>query len=246
LLDAITAVDEACGMSQIVIDGRFCGPPDSANGGYACGVLAASIDGVAQVTLRAPPPLERALEIRPGEGDGVELWDGCALIAEGASAALDIDGPKPVSVEQARDAAARYEWAEEHPYPTCFVCGPRRAAGDGLRIFPGQVEDRRLYASPWTPDPSLLDESGSVRPEFVWAALDCPSGLVTNLLGDIGLMLLGRLTADLRVPVPGRGSYVLTAWPLGRDGRKMHTCSALFSEHGDLHAMARAVWIEVA
>jgi hypothetical protein len=46
--------------------------------------------------------------------------------------------------------------------------------------------------------------------------------------------------------VPGNATYVLTAWPVARDGRKLHTCSALFSERGDLHAVARAVWIEVA
>jgi hypothetical protein len=186
------------------------------------------------------------LEVRAGESGAVGLWDGAELVAEATPAALDIEVPEAVSVPEAREAAARYEWAEDHPYPTCFVCGPRRAAGDGLRIFPGPVEGRRLYASPWTPDPSLIDASGSVRTEFVWAALDCPSGLATNSFDDVGRILLGRLTAELRAPLPGSGSYVLTAWPLERDGRKLHTCSALFSEQGELHALARAVWIEVA
>ena len=27
----------------------------------------------------------------------------------------------------------------EHPLPTCFVCGPARAKGDGLRIFAGPL-----------------------------------------------------------------------------------------------------------
>ena len=233
-------------MSQVVIDRRFCGPADSANGGYACGVVASAVDGPAQVTLRVPPPLDRALDLRPGNGGGAALWDGETLVGEGEPATVDVDVPEPVDLAEARAAAGRYEWAQDHPYPTCFVCGPQRASGDGLRIFPGPVEGRRLYASPWTPDPSLLDGDGSVRPEFVWAALDCPSGAATTAFEGVGRSLLGRLAADLRAPVPGAGTHVLTAWPVQRDGRKLHTCSALFTERGERCAVARAVWIEVA
>ena len=120
------------------------------------------------------------------------------------------------------------------------------AAGDGLRIFPSPVPGRDLYAAPWTPDPSLFGADGHVAPEFVWAALDCPSGLATNAWDDVGLILLGRLAADLRAPLPGEATYVASAWPVERDGRKLHTCSALFSATGELHAVARAVWIELA
>ena len=88
-----------------------------------------------------------------------------------------------------------------HPYPACFVCGPTRDEGDGLRIFPGPVEGRELYAAPWTPDDSVADDEGIVRPEFVWAALDCPSGIVTDLFGDVGRILLGRLAAELIEPL---------------------------------------------
>ena len=48
---------------------RFNGPPDSAQGGYACGLVAERIDSPgAAVSLRAPPPLERPLEVRRGVG----------------------------------------------------------------------------------------------------------------------------------------------------------------------------------
>jgi hypothetical protein len=36
---------------------RFCGPPDSGNGGYVCGFIAGFVEGAAEVTLRLPPPL---------------------------------------------------------------------------------------------------------------------------------------------------------------------------------------------
>ncbi len=113
--------------------------------------------------------------------------------------------------------------------------------GDGLCIFPGPVDGRALYAAAWTPDPELADERGRVRDEYVWGALDCPSGIVTDLFGDVGLILLGRLAADLREPVIAGVPHVVQAWTLERDGRKLHTASAVFTADGRLCAVARAV-----
>jgi hypothetical protein len=224
-------------MTEVTIDPRFRGPRASANGGYACGRVAHFIDGPAEVTLRSPPPLGRALGVR--ETDGVvALLDGDEVVAQAKPAAGGFDVPPPVSVEDARAATERYEWMHDHPYPTCFVCGPEREEGDGLRIFASPVAGRDVYAAPWTPDPDLAG------PEFTWAALDCPSGLVTNTF-DVGRVLLGRLTAEIHAtPRPGE-HHVLTAWPISRDGRKLHTGSALFTAGGELLAAANAVWIEV-
>jgi hypothetical protein len=47
----------------LVISQRFCGPPQSGNGGYVCGQLAKNLSGAAAVRLKAPPPLEVALRI---------------------------------------------------------------------------------------------------------------------------------------------------------------------------------------
>ena len=44
-------------LSTIRIERRFRGPPNSGNGGYSAGRLAAFIDGSAAVTLHMPPPL---------------------------------------------------------------------------------------------------------------------------------------------------------------------------------------------
>jgi hypothetical protein len=228
----------------LVIQPRFRGPPDSANGGYACAMVARSIAGPAEVTLHAPPPLGRPLDLRRDE-DRVALLAGDELLATARPTTIDLDVPGSVSLEEARRASSRYEWMDDHPYPTCFVCGPQRPVGDGLRIFPGPIDDRSRYAAPWTPDPSLADADGQVRPEFVWAALDCPSGIVTDLFGDVGLILLGRLAVDISRPIAAGSPCVVTSWPLQRDGRKLHTGSALCSDNGDVRAIARAVWIEV-
>lgn len=231
--------------SEVTIDRRFCGPPDSGNGGYSCGLVALAIEGPAEVTLRVPPPLDRPLRIET-RGDVVALLDGETLIAEGCPSAVDVEPGPPVSFAEAEAATARYPWYEGHPFPTCFVCGPHRDPGDGLVIFPGPVEGHQLFAAPWVPDASLAGADGTVGDEFVWAALDCPSGLVAGLFGDVGVLLLGRLTADLRAPVRAGEPHVLQAWTIERDGRKLHTASALFTADGTAAAVARAVWIEVA
>ena len=48
----------------LVIGRRFCGPPGSGNGGYTCGMLAASAAKPVEVRLMRPPPLDKALAIR--------------------------------------------------------------------------------------------------------------------------------------------------------------------------------------
>src|SRR5512138_2743309 len=69
-------------MAPITIDTRFRGPPNSANGGYACGLLARHVDKRgAEVTLRAPPPLARPLDVVAGERDVTDLRDGDRTVA---------------------------------------------------------------------------------------------------------------------------------------------------------------------
>jgi hypothetical protein len=125
----------------VVIDHRFCGPPASANGGYACAMAAQWLDGPSEVTLRAPPPLGKPLHVQRRR-EGVALVDDDRLIAEAMPTRVQVDVPAPVSLAAARRASSRYPWHDGHPYPTCFVCGPQRDAGDGLRIFAGPVDHR--------------------------------------------------------------------------------------------------------
>lgn len=231
-------------MSQVlIIPRRFCGPPDSGNGGWTCGSLAQHLEGQAEVTLRRPPPLDRPLEITLRE-DGLVLTDGGEVVAEARPADLDLEQPRPVSASVATEAAKGYKGFEHHIFPTCFTCGTQRAHNDGLRIFAGPVEGRpHTVADCWTPDASLADADGVVAEPIVWAALDCPSGWVH--LGDGVVALLGRMSARLHERVEAGERYVVVAESAGADGRKRHSRSALFTSEGEAVAVARATWIVV-
>jgi hypothetical protein len=125
------------------------------------------------------------------------------------------------------------------------VCGPDRAAGDGLRILPGAVEGTRVAAAPWVPDRSQVDRDGRVPREIVWAALDCPSWFGMHCFHPFreGGVLLGRLAARIIDPPVVGERCVAAGWFLGRDGRKMSMGSALYGEDGAVRALARATWI---
>src|SRR5688572_13069285 len=159
---------------SVIIPRRFRGPPNSGNGGYSCGVVGTLLEGAAEVTLRKPPPLDRALDVERSEGGVAIKMDG-TLVAEAKPTSMSLTAPKAPSFEEATAATARFSWKEKHAYPMCFVCGPERTPGDGLRIFPGSVEGRDIAAAPFVPDASIVDAENRVRPEIVWATLDCPS-----------------------------------------------------------------------
>jgi hypothetical protein len=230
----------------LTIPRRFNGPPDTGNGGYTCGVVAARLGGeVAEVSLRAPPPLERPLTVTR-EGARLELHDGDTLVAEAAAAELALDAPNGVPPEEARAASeAGYEhWTAHHPFPTCVVCGPRRDPGDGLRLFPGALGDGR-FATEWTPDRSLGDGDGRIRHECVWAALDCPTSAPVANFATGPPMVLARLTARIDREVLVGEPHAIVSWPLQVDGRKRHSAAALFDSGGRLLAASRALWIEL-
>jgi hypothetical protein len=243
-------------MTSIIIDRRYCGPPNSGNGGYVCGRLARHIPGGAEVTLRAPPPLEKPLDAVATD-DGIwELRDGATIVATGRPASIELACLERASFDEAAAAELLTPVKpHEHLLPTCFVCGPARAQGDGLRIFAGPLARQSrdvsaVLASTWIPDPTLASEDDLVAPEFLWSALDCPTGYACGYdrqssQSDGTPLLLGRMAARIEArPRPGE-RCVITAWETGRDGRKRTAEAAAYGEAGALLAVARATWIAV-
>jgi hypothetical protein len=236
-------------VSTLVVPARFNGPPRSGNGGWTSGALASLLAPAAgaavQVRLSAPPPLDVPLQVEHRDGAvavTTSSEDGGAVTV--ATARLVDDAfsdppPEPVGWDVAVAAAARYRGRTDHPFPTCFTCGPARPAGDGLHLAPGPlVEDPDVTACGWTPD--------VVDVETTWAALDCPGGWSVDLVGRP--MVLGTMTARVDdLPRPGR-RHVVMGRALRQDGRKAWTETALYAlEPSGVRLLARAgaVWIAV-
>ena len=109
----------------IVVPDRYRGPPQSGNGGYVCGVLAGLLTGgrfdledgrAAEVTLRAPVPLDQPIAVRRS-GDTLAAHHGEKLIAEAALALLRVDVPRPPSFEEALAVRDRSPGAQSRLAP---------------------------------------------------------------------------------------------------------------------------------
>jgi hypothetical protein len=237
-------------LPNIVIGRQFCGPPNSGNGGYVCGVIARGLDGPAKAVLRAPVPLDIELSLDDAEG-AIQLTSAEGLLigisAPGDASVLPQPPPAP-GLEAARAASERYPGHRQPIHPICFTCGTDRIEGDGLRVFPGQLEGapEGHLACVWTPDAAFADADGLTPSEIVWAALDCPGFFAWVVKEGRHGALLGTMTGEVtRRPRAGE-TTIVTAWPLVREGRKETAGVALFSEGGELLARAHQVWITMA
>ena len=220
-------------MTDLLVPSRFCGPPASGNGGWTAGALAGQLGLEAvRVSLRMPPPLDTVMPV---------TVDGTVAAAphEGAVVAQAEPGTRPRPVPAVPAEVARSTTFPDdvpHPFPTCFVCGPARAVGDGLRILPGPLEDGR-WATVWTP----AEDHATVP--VAWAAVDCVGGWAGGFGGRT--MVLAGMTATVDL-LPGPGTEHLVVGELRRrEGRKAWTAASLYSPEGVLAATAEHLWIEV-
>jgi hypothetical protein len=216
----------------LTIATRFHGPPASGHGGYTAGILAAA--------LGSSP--ETPLVVRAIDG-GIAVVHGDTLVATAEPATVDVDPPEmPQPVPPAPDDPV-YGGLREHPFPGCFACGPAREPGDGLRIFASRVPGREgTVAAWWTPDASLAGADGDVAPEFVWSALDCPTGHACAIERPA---VLARYAVEQLAPVRVGERHVVAAWRAERDGRKHRASGCLYAQDGTPLAVSDALWIEL-
>ena len=231
-------------VERFEIAERFRGPPRSGNGGYTCGRIAGPLQGPAVVRLKVPPPLGAELRLESTDQEA-RLFHDKTLVGEAKRARLELQAPPSPSYEEAQAAAQSFIGFKGHRFPGCFVCGPERSRNDGLRIFPGPVNGTSTIAAPWIPDASLADESGKVKPEFLWSALDCTGAFVHFPLPDGVAIVLGELAASILGNVEPGERCVVVGWPLGVEGRRRLAGTAIYAANDRLVALARAVWIEV-
>jgi hypothetical protein len=180
----------------LTVDQRHNGPPNSGNGGWTSGLIAAFIaDGVPEVTLHKPPPLDVPLTVVPTP-DGLRVVDSSdVVIATARSREDDIEPVPPVSAEAAALASANYPGHGTHHFPTCFVCGPQRP--DGLRIYPGHLPQGGTAA--------VFEVPADIDAVMVWAALDCPGGW-TVITGEHPWVLGAWRSRSTSCPSPARSA----------------------------------------
>lgn len=228
-------------VTTLRIDSRFRGPPTSGNGGYVAGLLAERLGGSdCQVTLHKPPPLDRDLELR-FDGADRSLWDGDDLIAAAKPAVVKVEPPPPPDLIAAEAASARFAGHTGHIFPDCFVCGPERMVGDGLRIFAGPLGPTMVTA-PWQPSSDLCDYDGVLRARFLWAALDCPGYFAVQ--DRSGPAVLGRFAVHVEHWPRCDRPLVVAGWPISSDGRKHHAATALYADKRVV-AVGHAIWISL-
>ena len=231
-------------MSETVtIPSQFNGPPGSGHGGYVAGAFADLVGAAAEVTLRSPPPLDRAMTVTR-ENSHVFVHDREKLIGEVRTSELKLDVPECPSPDEVDGAVFRFNEFKKDDFHKCFACGAGREEGDGLRLLTGPIEGSEVVAAHWTPHQSFADEHGIVPPRILWSALDCPG--VWSIIRDSGvIMLLGRLTAKVEADLPVGTKCTVIGWPIEQRGRKALAGTAIYDQAGRLCGFAKAVWIDV-
>jgi hypothetical protein len=227
----------------LTIPARFNGPLDSGNGGYCAGLVAGCLGGRAEVSLRAPVPLDTRLDVVADGNSSVRVLDGDVLVAEGSGVGdVDAEVPEPVSLADARLASGSYRGLSGGLFSRCFVCGRDRE--DTFGVFAGAVEGRDVVASPWTPPAWTAAGDGRVSDEIVWAVLDCPTYFALyHDREELPMSFLARMSARVQAPVLAGEEHVVIGWPIELDGRKHHAGSAVLSAGGEVLAVSRALLI---
>jgi hypothetical protein len=116
-------------------------------------------------------------------------------------------------------------------------------------VFPGTVPRSDAVAALWTPDESLCDSRGRVAPEFLWAALDCPTAfplLESEAARALEPMVLSKLCVALDGELPAGETACVVAWPIAQQGRRGTAGAAIYGASGRVIGRARATWVSLA
>ena len=247
-------------QESITVPARFRGPPESGNGGYVAGVIAELFpspqspapDAAIEVTLRAPTPLDRAMQVARPDDDSLQLILGETLIAEARRTRLTLDVPEPPSFAAALAAQPESPSFFENInpllpegtgfHPICFCCGADVEADEGLHVYAAPVAGFDGVAAAWQPSPEFADENGCLPERILWAALDCP-GQFAYLVAGIRTGMLGRMTGRILKPVSAAQELRVIGWCLEVERVKHFAGTALFDASGDLCGYSRQVWI---
>ncbi|MCB1012584.1 MAG: hypothetical protein M9922_13320 [Microthrixaceae bacterium] len=230
---------------MITIEPVYNGPPHSAHGGVAAGLMAGFVESrAASVRFHSPPPLGEPME-------GVHQQDGSTDVFARTDRVATVRSLPSVEVEPfdpldpAGVALAESDWLAEfrdsHPFPRCFGCGTERP-DDGLGLTAGLVAGTDVHATFWTPA-----GSADVPAWLVWAAIDCPSGAPALAAVPRGTAVVtGELAVDIRGALRGGERYQIVSRCTEMSGRKIRTQAAILDRDGTNLAVAASTWIAIA
>jgi hypothetical protein len=237
-------------LDTITIAPGFNGPRLSGNGGYVGGLLAGRYtevfggDGTVEITLRAPVPLARPLQV-VREGEALMLRDGEALLCEARAGSLDHLKPPPAPADwnEVMRCAERGGSPTDSAFGHCIVCGRGRAVGDGLRVLSRAGPQPGHSLSCYVPHAHHADADGRIDSALVWGTLDCPGAFAVQDPDDMRPALTGRMTARVIEPPRVGERCAVVGWRIGAEGRKLYSGTALYSESGRLCALGACTWI---
>lgn len=243
-------------LEHVTIAQQFCGPPDSGNGGYSGGLLGRYFDEPFTIRLSAPVPLDTSLNIAEDDESAKTIYlrqDEQVIASASIANSIESEVPPCPNLAETEAAEKHYKGFIKHPFPTCFVCGPDRQLDDAMCLYTGPLQQTHesstpIVASRWTVDPSYCDESGTLKKEFLCAALDCPSSFgILEHPENLRLvpMVLGTLTVEVSGTLSAGEQAIVIGWPIGSSGRKATGGTAIFNAAGECIAKAKALWISL-
>ena len=237
-------------MDTFTIPKQFCGPPSSSNGGYFCGVVASFFDYAVEVRLKSPPPLDTPMQIRRDESLSQVFADD-TLVAQVRRLEEPLEPAPFLPVESAKlcSEIGLEGSLINHPFPTCFVCGPQRDDGEGMRIFTGPGQDTKLYAARWHTHRAWSSNGVDIDPKYIWSALDCPSSgpaFATSVQAESDIAyVLGTLSLKVSEKPKVNENYSIVCATDEKHERLYRTRVSLYADDATLLATGAAVWIQV-
>ena len=232
---------------SIKINAAFNGPPNCGQGGYVSGTLAKQTNAsVCEASLKLPTPLGKPLSVE-ADDETINLISNGKTLVSVTQGSLELDIPACPSHSKTKAASENYRGHKSKAiFDTCFVCGNARDDHAAMRIFPGSVENAEtegLHAAHWTPNSVHCDEDGTVEPEFLWSALDCPGYFAGCADGQMAL--LGRMTTSITGTLRVGEPSTIIGWPISSAGRKVLTGTAIYNADKQCIASAEGLWIHI-
>ncbi len=232
---------------SIVVDRRFRGSADSAQSGYAAGRAASFAEGIVEVRLHRPAPLEEDLLVEVDAEEQVTVVDGSDIVMEvRPNAEILVEVPASSEVIDEIFARGPVAASQDDERPHCFGCSLQRQDGLGVATLP--VGTTGIWGTTWTPDRSLPSTDEFINDEIVWAALDCPGSFAASdpsgrPPGITGFPALKAMTVEIREKVRVGEQFAVLGWKLEHSDSTIGCGVAIVDRTHRVKAYAHLIYV---